>query len=197
MMVGRSSIGAAFVSCARALGCTRAADDLREWKPSDHRHTSESKSEADPEAPQVTGSAEPPLPGLDEVTIATWRRACVTCHGQLGRGDGPQGPMVRARDLSDSAWQAATSAAQMKESITKGRGKMPPFSLPAATLEGLVQLIRLFDPERRAQAAASARAASEGTQKGAPAGAASAAPRKAAAQAHDAPAPRAANGNGR
>jgi hypothetical protein len=188
----------AFVSCALALGCNRGADELREWKASDHRHTSESKSENGPEAPQVTGSAQAPLPGLDEVTIATWRRACVGCHGQLGHGDGPQGPMVRARDLSDSAWQAATPDAQIKESISKGRGKMPAFPLPASTLDGLLHLVRLFDRERLAQATANARAPAEGAQNGAPAGSASAAPRKnGAANAHESPAPRAANGAGR
>jgi hypothetical protein len=195
MIPGRSSFAVALVSCGLAFGCNRSPDDLREWKASDHRHTSESKSENGPEAPQVTGSAEAPLPGLDEVTIATWRRACTSCHGQLGRGDGPQGPMVRARNLSDPAWQAATSDAQIKESITKGRGKMPAFPLPEATLDGLLHLVRLFDPERLAQIR-NARAASEGAHD-APAGSASAAPRSAAPQAHDSPVKRASTGSAR
>jgi len=157
-----SSLGArALVVLAGAslLGCDRAPSDLREWRPSDHKHTSEAKPENEGESPQVSGSSEAPLPGLDEVTIATWRRACTSCHGQLGRGDGPQGPMLHARDLSDSAWQAATPDAQIAESIAKGRGRMPAFQLPASTIEGLVHLVRLFDRERLARAAASAQAA--------------------------------------
>jgi hypothetical protein len=146
-------------TCACLLGCDRPPSDLREWKPGDHKHTSEAKQGTEDDSPQVSGSAEAPLPGLDEVTIATWQRACATCHGQLGRGDGPQGPMVHARDLSDSAWQAATPDAQIAESITKGRGKMPAFQLPASTVEGLLHLVRLFDRDRIARAAASARAA--------------------------------------
>jgi cytochrome c oxidase cbb3-type subunit 3 len=195
MLIGRCSFVVALSSCTLALGCDRSSGDLREWRPSDHRHTSESKSDNEPQAPQVTGSAEPPLPGLDEVTIATWRRACTSCHGQLGRGDGPQGPMVRARDLSDSAWQAATSDEQIKESITKGRGKMPAFPLPASTLENLLHLVRLFDRQRLEQAANAARAGS--APKPAPAPEASGAPRSGTARAHDTPAPRAANGTAR
>jgi len=150
---------AAVLSLAFALGCSRADADLREWRPSDHQHTSEGPSENGQEGPQVSGSAEPLMPGLDEVTIAAWRRACTSCHGQIGRGDGPQGPMVRARDLSDPAWQASVSDAQVAESITKGRGKMPGFALPEATVQGLVHLVRLFDRDRLARAEASARAA--------------------------------------
>lgn len=190
MIIGQGSSVVALLSCTLALGCDRGSGDLREWRPSDHRHTSESKSENEPQAPQVTGSAEPPLPGLDEVTIATWRRACASCHGQLGRGDGPQGPMVHARDLSDSAWQKATTAAQIKESITKGKGKMPAFPLPESTLENLVHLVRLFDPQQLAQAR-NARASAE---QPAPSPDGSGAP-SGTARAHDTASPRAANGN--
>jgi cytochrome c oxidase cbb3-type subunit 3 len=137
---------------------------LREWRVADHRHTTEATPESAEQAPQVTGSAEPPLPGLDEVTIAAWRRACTGCHGQLGRGDGPQGAMMKARDLSDPAWQETASDAQIAETITKGRGRMPPVALPAATVDGLVHLVRLFNrnrvrPPESPQAAAAASAA--------------------------------------
>ncbi len=181
------------VTCAWLLGCDRTPSDLREWKPSDHKHTSEAKPESEGDSPQVSGSAEAPLPGLDEVTIATWRRACATCHGQLGRGDGPQGPMVHARDLSDSAWQAATSDARIAESITKGRGNMPAFQLPPATVEGLVHLVRLMNRERLARAATSARAAAAtasapATSASAPAAASAQAPAAASGRAA-APAP--------
>jgi hypothetical protein len=182
-------------TCAWLVGCDRPASDLREWKPSDHKHTSEAKQGSEDDSPQVSGSAQPPLPGLDEVTIATWQRACSSCHGQLGRGDGPQGPMVHARDLSDPAWQAATPDAQISESITRGRGKMPAFQLPSSTLEGLLHLVRLFDRDRIARAAASARAASAPASSNAvaaPAGSAAAAPSaraaSAAPNAHVAPA---------
>jgi mono/diheme cytochrome c family protein len=144
------------VLCLGAPGlvaCSRNADDLREWRATDHKHTSESTPESAQEAPQVSGSAETKIPGLDEVTIASYRRGCATCHGQLGRGDGPQGPMVKARDLSDPTWQASATDAQIADAITRGRGRMPAFSLPAPTVDGLVHLVRLFNRARAAEAA--------------------------------------------
>ncbi|HEX7669068.1 MAG TPA: hypothetical protein VF395_05780, partial [Polyangiaceae bacterium] len=75
-------LGSALSVAALAIvGCSRTADDLREWRPTDHKHTSESSPESAHEAPQVSGSAETNVPGLDEVTIASYRRGCATCHG--------------------------------------------------------------------------------------------------------------------
>ncbi len=91
----------------------------------------------------------PPLPGIDEVTVVAWRRNCTRCHGTLGRGDGPDGPLTRARDLSDPAWQRSVSDSSLAQSIKSGRGVMPAFDLPEATLAGLVRLVRLFDAARR------------------------------------------------
>jgi cytochrome c oxidase cbb3-type subunit 3 len=136
------------VSLALATACDRTPEDLREWRPSDHHHTTESESQSRG-APQVSGSAEPSMPGLEDVTIATWRTRCAGCHGQLGRGDGPQGPMVKARDLSDPAWQASVTDERIAETITKGRGLMPPSALPKETVENLVHLVRLMNRERR------------------------------------------------
>jgi mono/diheme cytochrome c family protein len=102
------------------------------------------------------------MPGLEDVTVVTWQRACANCHGPLGRGDGPQGAMVKARNLSDPAWQSSVTDAQIATSIAKGRGLMPPFSLPASTIQGLVKLVRLLDKNRMAQAEQAARAGSAG-----------------------------------
>lgn len=150
MTKGRGQLWSLSACCALTAACSRAPDDLREWRPSDHRHTTEGSSEAAHQAPQVSGSAETSVPGLDEVTIASYRRGCVPCHGELGRGDGPQGVMVKARDLSDPAWQATATDAQIADAIVKGRGRMPAFALPRATVDGLVRLVRLFDRSRSA-----------------------------------------------
>ncbi len=133
-----------------ALACDRTPEDLREWRASDHHHQEESAGMGGGEAPRVTGSAEAPLPGLEEVTIASWRRACASCHGELGRGDGPQGMTVRARDLSDPAWQSATTDAQIEAAIRGGKGLMPAFPLPSDTVSGLVKLVRLLNRAPRA-----------------------------------------------
>jgi hypothetical protein len=135
---------------ASLSACNPAPSDLREWKPSDHRHQAETSSDTGRNPGQVTGSEKAPMPGLDEVTIAAWRTICSVCHGQLGRGDGPQAPMTQARDLSDPAWQAGVTDAQIGESITKGKGRMPPSGLPATTVEGLTHLVRLFNRDRMA-----------------------------------------------
>jgi len=131
-------------SCISAAGCRGAPDDLREWRPSDHKHQTETSGDTGRSPARVTGSAEPPAPGLDEVTIAAWRRNCVSCHGPFGRGDGPQAAMVKARDLSSVTWQTSVSDTQLAESILRGRGQMPTFALPKTTVDNLVRLVRLL-----------------------------------------------------
>ena len=42
----------------------------------------------------------------------------------------------------------ASTDAELAESITKGRGRMPAFPLPPQTVEGLVHLVRLFNRDR-------------------------------------------------
>jgi mono/diheme cytochrome c family protein len=127
-----------------AAACRGTPEDLREWRPSDHHHQTEASGDTGRAPARVSGSAEPPAAGLDEVTIAAWRRNCVSCHGQFGRGDGPQAAMVKPRDLSNVTWQASVSDTQLGESIAKGRGQMPGFPLPAKTIENLVRLVRLL-----------------------------------------------------
>jgi cytochrome c oxidase cbb3-type subunit 3 len=127
--------------------CDRAPSDLREWRVSDHDHTSnpnETQVEVKPDAGSPLAAQ-----GLDEVTIVTWKENCAKCHGTVGAGDGPQGPMTGTRDLTDPEWQAATTDATIAQSIRNGRGRMPAFNLPDATVTSLVRLVRLFDARRQ------------------------------------------------
>ena len=118
---------------------------------------------------QVPAGASSPLPmGLTEVALMTWKTNCVVCHGTFGRGDGPQGPMMKARDLSDRAWQAAVTDAQIAESIVKGRGRMPGFPLPASTVEELVRLVRLIGGARGTTPASAVPSAPSPSSPGAP-----------------------------
>jgi len=57
--------------------------------------------------------------------------------------------MVKARDLSDPAWQASVTDAQIADAILKGKNAMPAFMLPPSTVDGLVHLIRLLDRNRK------------------------------------------------
>lgn len=74
--------------------------------------------------------------------MKAWIAQCVRCHGRVGAGDGPDGPASAARNLSDPAWQAATSDERIAEGIRRGRGLMPAFPLPDDVVNGLVVLIR-------------------------------------------------------
>jgi cytochrome c oxidase cbb3-type subunit 3 len=143
-----------FAIALALVGCGKTPDDLREWKTSDHDHTQEPGSGQVPANQPSSGG----MFGISEVALAAWKQNCTTCHGIIGRGDGPQGPMTKARDLTDPAWQASVSDADIASSIKNGRGAMPAFPLPDSTIEGLVKLTRLLDrsrPVREADAGAS------------------------------------------
>lgn len=145
------------------LSCQSAPTDVRTWQPSDHTNAGAGQAPDAPNRPrQSTGEATQHLPGLDEVSIATWRAQCMTCHGSIGRGDGPQAAMFKPRDMSDPEWQNSVSDEQLYESIQKGKNKMPGFALPEQVARNLVQLVRLFDPVRRAQQASAAAATAAG-----------------------------------
>ena len=150
----------ALSSFVLGLACNSSPSDLREWRLSDHDHTSEPNSgqvEVQPD-----GGSDPELAkhGLDEVTLVAWQQNCTRCHGTIGRGDGPQGPSTRATDLTNGDWQRAASDPQIADAIKKGKGMMPPFALPESTVTGRVRLIRLLDASRRARPSGSAPAPS-------------------------------------
>ena len=147
------------------VACNSAPPDLRPWRPSDHDHTSEPGNNQVVGGPDAGVDPELAKHGLNEVAIVAWEQNCVRCHGRFGRGDGPQGGMVRASDLTSPRLQSAPDE-QLLATIKNGRGLMPAFPLPEETLKMLVQLIRLLG---QATAAAAEEAA-------APAGSAAPAP---------------------
>lgn len=137
-------------------GCDRdSTQELKTWTPADH------DNQKNPTADQVdTKARQKAMPqlqkyGINDVILATWKQNCVQCHGQIGRGDGPQAARVKPPDLTSPTWQKNALDSEIARTIEKGRGQMPPFGhLPKETIEGLVKLVRLLDRDRTAKAAA-------------------------------------------
>jgi cytochrome c oxidase cbb3-type subunit 3 len=127
-------VAALVLGAASLTACDRAPSDVREWTAADH---------APPEQPAPPPGAKPQGDDTAQLAELAWQQSCVLCHGPAGRGDGPQGPMVHAADLSSADWQARVTDAEIRETIVKGRNQMPAFGgLPPAVLDGLVKKIR-------------------------------------------------------
>ncbi|MBN2147656.1 MAG: c-type cytochrome [Anaerolineales bacterium] len=63
---------------------------------------------------------------------ALYLENCADCHGQTGRGDGPQAASlaISPRDLQDQAWMAGRSNASLYDAITNGLSpEMPAFAI--------------------------------------------------------------------
>ncbi len=138
-------------SAGVGTGCDRppSADGLREWTPTDHdRNDEKEKLQAGAQAtsqrgaPRAPGSGGGNAGGGAALADATWKMQCARCHGATGHGDGPEGPMVKAPDLTNEAWQDKVQDAEIAATIKAGKDKMPKFELPDTIVQGLVARIR-------------------------------------------------------
>jgi cytochrome c oxidase cbb3-type subunit 3 len=111
--------------------------ELKEWTPADHDGEQKSAAAARQGAKGDGG-------GAVVLVEATWRQQCANCHGASGKGDGPQGPMFKAADLSKEDWQAKVKDEEIAAAITNGKGRMPKFELPDDVVKGLVARVRSF-----------------------------------------------------
>ncbi len=77
----------------------------------------------------------------------TYRRYCISCHGNDGTGKTSKGRFSHARDLTDAQWQDDVSDERIFNSIMNGRnvrGNMPAFSdkLKENDVDSLVSFVR-------------------------------------------------------
>lgn len=58
---------------------------------------------------------------------AVYARACASCHGADGKGDGPGGAALNPppRDLTDAAWMTSHSKQDVVATLTDGKGGCP------------------------------------------------------------------------
>lgn len=120
------------------LACDRPPSvELKEWTAADHGGEQQGAATGAQGARGGSG-------GGPSLVAVTWNQQCATCHGGAGKGDGPQGPMFKAPDLSRADWQDATTDEAIAQAITKGKGRMPSFDLPEDTVRGLVEHVRAF-----------------------------------------------------
>jgi mono/diheme cytochrome c family protein len=134
----RVFLGISLLSAALlGLACDRPPSrELGEWSPADH----DGEQKNAKQGAKVSGDAGG-APALVEIA---WRQQCATCHGPSGKGDGPQGPMFKAQDLSNPAFQDKIKDEEIATSIQNGKGRMPKFDLPPDVVKGLVARVRSF-----------------------------------------------------
>jgi cytochrome c oxidase cbb3-type subunit 3 len=138
-MLSKGFLRAALVLSVLAGACDRPPSvELKDWAPSDHDGQRKSAGGA---AKQGTRTDAGGAPALVEIT---WRNQCATCHGPQGKGDGPQGSMFKAADLTREDWQARVKDDEIAASIVNGKGRMPKFDLPEEVVRGLVARVRSF-----------------------------------------------------
>ncbi len=131
------------LSVAALAGCDRPPSPTGEWSPKDHDRVDEnSRVQSGAQAPSKSKTPTSPAEEARQLTEMTWQRQCAACHGAVGHGDGPNGPMVKATNLTADEWQAKVSDADIATSIRKGKGQMPKFDLPDSVVGGLVGRIR-------------------------------------------------------
>ncbi|MBZ5628920.1 MAG: cytochrome c [Acidobacteriia bacterium] len=68
---------------------------------------------------------------------------CAACHGKDGAGNTPMGKNLKLKDLGSADAQKASDK-ELKDTITKGKGKMPAYGgkLSPAQIDELVKFIR-------------------------------------------------------
>lgn len=123
---------AAAVASAAACDRPPSKDTLSDWTAADHDGE---KAQGGGNGKQGTRGDAGGAPALVEIT---WRNQCASCHGIGGKGDGPQGPMFKPPDLT----QSKSDDDALYATIKNGKGRMPKFDLPDDVARGLVARVK-------------------------------------------------------
>ena len=100
-----------------SLGCDRPPDPTGEWSPFDHDHP---PSQGQGQAQSAPSGSATRMNAQQQLIEAAWAQTCATCHGPLGHGDGPQGSLVHAPDLTREDWQAKVTDEEIATRIRQG-----------------------------------------------------------------------------
>lgn len=117
-----AAMATAVLGTSALLGACTQRPATREWTPADH--SQQPDSELDP-------ARIPEAPSGDTIAraaAALYRVSCASCHGEGGRGDGPDKPPgATVPDMTTAEWQASRSDAEIAAALQNGKGLMPKF----------------------------------------------------------------------
>lgn len=104
------------------------------------------------EAPPLDSLESPPAYALvsalrqDTVAPSAFKRQCVPCHGEKGKGDGPAAVAFNPppANLTDPERIGKLTDAELREILTKGEKLMPAFGtvLKPAEIDSLIPYLR-------------------------------------------------------
>jgi hypothetical protein len=89
--------------------------------------------------------------GRNERMDTLYAQRCFSCHGPLGRGDGPTAASLPAAPPDFRHTVEARTNFQIRKAISDGRTTMPAFSpaLAPSEISDMVQMVRLLSREGR------------------------------------------------
>jgi mono/diheme cytochrome c family protein len=105
-------------------------------------------------APDTSKKVKNPAPVTEEGLAAArnlYLENCATCHGEKGKGDGPQAALysVKPADFTNAQAMGKMTDGEIFYKISEGRGPMPPFKkfLSEENRWQLVNFLRTFAPK--------------------------------------------------
>ena len=106
-------------------------------------------SKGEPAVQKPSGPAKATAPLSKEDGLQLYVRACASCHGNKGGGDGHRSRMIGPLpNFTTAEFHTSRTDAQLRAAITKGKGSMPAFEFRFGEHEttALVAVVRSFAP---------------------------------------------------